>query len=184
MNQFLTDWLYFLEGPKDPPFKLDANFDDQSGRFVRMLITACALTAAVLGLSAIKVGDIGSDVVGILFSTPFALKAVTFIALFAVLYWLFARILGIRLGLKQSFYAFGFVVVPWLPIVAAVIVLGRHFPLFWFLYFIAIFSVPAYVLALLGTAIRTITGARRFRVIASLAIPVLIALFGVGALRV
>jgi|SRR6202158_1275427 len=181
MNQFIGDWLYFLDGPNGPPFERGTDFEGQLQCLIRVLLTSCTLTAAVLGLGSVIQQNLASDLATILFRSTFALQALVFVACFGILYALLARIFGIKIGMRQSVYIFGLVITPWLPIIAAVVVLGR-FPPLAFLWYIAIFCVPTYVLSLLGTAIRMVSGAKRLPVIASLAVAVLIGLF--GALKV
>src|SRR5712671_3562767 len=119
MIQFITDWLYFLDGPNGPPFERDTKFDGQTQCLIRVLLTSCTLTAAVLGLgSVVQQENLATDIATTLLRSTFALKALTFVALFAALYALLARMFGIKIGVRQSVYIFGLVITPWLPIIA------------------------------------------------------------------
>ena len=177
LGNYIDDWLNSLDGPDDPPFHQGTCFEDESSRFIRVLVTSGAITAAVLGLNVAVSASTGSDIVSILFSSQFALRSMALIALFAVLYAMLSRALGIRIGFKQAFYVFGFTVAPWVPILAAVVAIGRH-PSFWIFYFLGIYLVPAYIVVQTANGISIVTGRKRSIAMISLLVPVLMAIGG------
>lgn len=166
---YLAEWLHALEGPKDPPFKRDGTFEGEAKRFFRLFAVSATLTAGVLGL------DLGINLVLLkrgFETSPFVLKSVVMLGLIAVLYAFYSRIFGIRVNFIQVFFAFSFAILPWAPIIAALVVAG-HFPILFFVFEIGWWGLLLHVLWLITRSISIITGVRQFRVALSLLFGVL-----------
>src|SRR5216684_8731461 len=113
----LDEWLQLLTGLKGPLCSNGDIFDNIWPRFFRLLSISVGIAAAVAGLSIVFFGK----TIGIPTIPPaLTLKIIGFFALGATVYSIYARMFGIRITPRQSFFCFGFVLIPWFPIIAAI----------------------------------------------------------------
>ena len=174
-ERYLTNWLGALEAPKDPPFKRDSTFEGESGRLVRLLIVSVLLTAAVEG---VDVGINWEQLKKGLEISPLVLKPVAVLGLTAVLYGFFARLFFIKISLTQVFFCFSFVVLPWAPIIAALILVGK-LPGMIIILEVAWWGLLVRVLWLIARSISIVSGARMLKVILSLVLLILLMIYPV-----
>lgn len=100
-------------------------------------------------------------------TSPFILKSVAVLGLVAVLYTFYSRLFGIKINFTQVFFAFSFAILPWAPIVAALIVVGQ-FPVLFLVFELGWWALFLHVFWLIARSIAIITGVRRLRVALSL----------------
>jgi hypothetical protein len=164
-KDYFKNWLQGLERPGPPVFKPDTSFSGLDGRLTRLFMACATLTGAVLGINWLLPGTGKGHV---------SLGLLTWVAGFAataVFYSLYAGLVfRIRLSIRQTFFAFSFVALPWIPIFAVVNVFGRWVP-FGPLFLLLEISLCAAVIVYLVSGIRIIMpSVGRTRALSSIAI--------------
>jgi hypothetical protein len=181
MKEAFNDWLNLLQGPNEPYFALNSSFADGAKYLFRLiplvLVMICAvLTFSYLGLTTSQQQEIFTsfwkDAMG---QARYALIIFLMGALFAALYRLIARMFKIKIEFKQIFFIFLLLLLPWIPIVMMVNVLGYIFPdllllpIFIILFIYLIF--PLVFVFQFGRGIAVVSGCSRLRCLASVLIP-------------
>jgi len=159
INRALDEWLDSLAGPRNPPFQCGADFKNEWGRLFRLLSISVALTGALLGIDKLVLS--GSS----LALAP-AFKIVAGFGLAAVLYSIYGCVFGMRVSPRQAFFCFALILLPWVPVFAAVKVAGPHLN-FWFLAIVS-YVLYVYLFILVGKGLSKITGAHLLRASLSL----------------
>lgn len=183
------EWIYsLLNQPTSPPFKFNADFNDELGRVVRLI-------AAVLTISGILVG-------GVVFLTgnaveirvfQYAITIFIIAVLVALVYLPFFYICGVRiypqnkeeenqtpkpLTIGQVFFTFLYILVPWMPILvfikATVVTAESIFLIDFFL--LAPFICVIYILINLAKSLKLITNCPSYRIWLALLSPFLLIL--------
>ena len=178
----LNDWLNLLQGPSEPPFAPKADFVDPWRHLFQLIVLVLimlttVLTFSYLGLKAsVKEEIVTAFVANTAAQTRYTIIIMLIGALFAILYALMiAPLFKLRVSVPQAFFTFLFVLLPWLPVVTLVWVLGYvipDIPLVPFFIPVFIFLLfPIFIVLKTGTAICLITGSARQRCVASVAIP-------------
>lgn len=191
-GQFIAEtsklWLdSLLYQPKDPPFKFDADFNDELKKVIQLIV-------AVLIISGVLVG--GVDLLSAKFdpTQTFASTIIIFIVaiFFALIYTPVFYVFGVRkcpkdatgeekekpkpLSIGQVFYSILYIFVPWIPILAfitATVTVAEKKILIDFL-LIAPFLCGAYMFYRLAKSIKLITNCSWFRIWLSLSAPLLL----------
>ncbi len=182
MQQALSDWLGLLQGPAEPPFVRNAEFQNQWQYLFRlillvMIMITTVLTFSYLGLSTSAKEDILQDfaknTVG---QTRYSIFIILVGALFAALYALIvAPLFKIKITIPQTFFTFLFLLLPWIPVVVLVCVLGIVLPdiplLALFMMLFHVFIFPAIIVFRFGQGLSLVSGCSKRRCVASIAIP-------------
>lgn len=166
----LTEWVTSLQGPAPPLFEKEKNFEGEWLRLFRLaslVLLMLVLIVVVFSFGIAQAGIMWSDlairilVIGAVMSVPYA--------------FLFAPLLRIKISFVQTFFTLLLLGLPWVPMLALVWALGivwgsgmLQVPL---LYIFSI--VPLYNFC---KGIAVIASCRTRRVVASLAIPLFLAL--------
>jgi len=182
MQQALSDWLRLLQGPVEPPFARNADFQNQWQHLFRLMILVLlmivtVLTFSYLGLSTSeKEGIMQAFAQNTVGQTRYIIFIVLIGALFAALYALIvAPIFKVKITIPQAFFTFLFLLLPWIPIVSLVWVFGfvlADVPLIAFFIIAFIFIIfPAIVVFRFSQGISLVSGSTKRRCLASVAIP-------------
>lgn len=185
MQKALSDWLHLLQGPAEPPFVRNADFQNQWQHLFRlimlvMIMIVAVMTFSYLGLSTSEkegiLQDFAKNTVG---QTRIAIFIILLGALFAALYALIvAPLFKVKITIPQGFFTFLFLSLPWIPIVALVWVFGfvlRDIPLIAPFIVIFIFLIfPAILVFRLSQGVSLVSGSTKRRSLASFAIPFLL----------
>lgn len=184
MRLALTDWLNLLQGPSDPPFTENADFQSPWKYLFRlitlvMIMITSVLTFSYLGLSTSEQeGILQAFVKNTVAQARYTIMIILGGALFAVLYALIvAPVFKVKISVPQAFFAFLFILLPWIPIIALVWVLGYILPDLPLLPFF----IPAFMFVLFpflfvikfSKAICFVSSSGKGRCLASIAIPVI-----------
>ena len=178
----LNDWLNLLQSPAEPPFSPKADFVDPWRHLFQLIILVLimlttVLTFSYLGLKAsVKEEIVTAFVANTAAQTRYTIIIILIGALFAILYALMiAPLFKLRVSVPQAFFTFLFVLLPWLPVVTLVWVLGYVIPevplvpLFIPLFIFVLF--PIFIVMKTGNALCLITGSDKRRCVASVAVP-------------
>jgi hypothetical protein len=178
----LNDWLNLLQGPAEPPFAQKTDFVDPWRHLFQLIILVLimlttVLTFSYLGLKAsVKEEIVTAFVANTAAQTRYTIIIILIGALFAILYALMiAPLFKLRVSVPQAFFTFLFVLLPWLPVVTLVWVLGYVIPevplvpLFIPLFIFVLF--PIFIVMKTGNALCMITGSDKRRCVASVAVP-------------
>ncbi|MGB7200749.1 MAG: hypothetical protein WBD16_00625 [Pyrinomonadaceae bacterium] len=185
MQQALSDWLRLLQGPVEPPFARNAEFQNQWQHLFRLimlvlLMIVTVLTFSYLGLSTSeKEGILQAFAKNTVGQTRYMIFIILIGALFAALYALIvAPLFKVKITIPQTFFAFLFLLLPWIPIVMLVWVFGyvlADVPLLAFFITIFIFLIfPAIIVFRFSQGISLVSGSTKRRCLASVAIPFLV----------
>jgi hypothetical protein len=185
MQQALSDWLHLLQGPAEPPFVRNADFQNQWQHLFRlimlvMIMIVAVMTFSYLGLSTSeKEGILQAFAKNTVGQTRYAIFIILLGALFAALYALIvAPIFKVKITIPQAFFTFLFLLLPWIPIVTLVWVFGfvlADIPLIALFITIFIFLIfPAILVFRLSQGISLVSGSTKRRSLASFAIPFLL----------
>lgn len=178
----LNDWLNLLQGPVQPPFVARSDFEDPWKYLFRLimlvlLMLTTVLTFSYLGLKiSVKEEIVRAFLTNTAAQTRYTIIIILIGALFAVLYALIvAPMFKVRISVPQAFFAFLFVLLPWIPIVTLVWVLGYVVPdiplLPFFIPIFIFFIFPFFFVIQFGKALCLISDSGRYRCLASIAIP-------------
>ncbi|MFN0138948.1 MAG: hypothetical protein ACKVQW_02530 [Pyrinomonadaceae bacterium] len=182
MHQALSDWLLLLQGPAEPPFVRDAEFQNRWQHLFRLIMLVLIMIVTVMTFSYIGLST--SEQEGILQAfakntvaqTRYTIFIVLIGALFAALYALVvAPLFKVKITIPQAFFTFLFLLLPWIPIVTLVWVFGfvlEDVPLIAFFIIAFIFVIfPAIVVFRFSQGISLVSGSSKRRCLASVAIP-------------
>jgi hypothetical protein len=182
MQQALSDWLGLLQGPAEPPFVRNAEFQNQWQFLFRlillvMIMMTTVLTFSYLGLSTSeKEGIIQAFTKNTVGQTRYTILTILVGALFSALYALIAApLFKVKITIPQTFFTFLFLLLPWIPIVVLVWVFGYvlvSVPLLSFFIAFFIFLIfPAIIVFRFSQGISLVSGCTKRRCLASVAIP-------------
>jgi hypothetical protein len=170
LSQSLQDWWDLLDLPRAPLFAANTNFTQQEGKLIRVLLlcTACA---------SIALGNDNAHGFSLTRISPEQMKWLVWIVFAAILYILLAGfIFRISLSPRQAVFVFAFTLLPYVPIMAVVHIMGDHWPVggiflivFWIMLFRTLWSMTI--------GISAVSKAGKIRCLASLTAPVVL---GVG----
>lgn len=187
MQQALSDWLHLLQGPAEPPFVRNSEFQNQWQHLFRLIVLVLIMIVTVMTFSYIglstseKEGILQAFAKNTVGQTRYAIFIILLGALFAALYALIvAPIFKVKITIPQAFFTFLFLLLPWIPVVLLVWVFGfvladdipliaLFIPIFIFLIF------PAILVFRLTQGISLVSGSTKRRCLASVAIPFLLA---------
>jgi hypothetical protein len=182
LQQALSDWLRLLQGPVEPPFVRNAEFQNQWQHLFRLIILALimivtVLTFSYLGLSTSeKEGILQAFAENTVGQTRYIIFIILIGALFAALYALImAPLFKVKITIPQTFFTFLFLLLPWIPIVVLVWVFGyvlAGIPLLAFFIIVFIYLIfPAIIVFRFSQGISLVSGCTKRRCLASVAIP-------------
>lgn len=185
MQQALSDWLRLLQGPAEPPFVRNTEFQNQWQHLFRLMVLVLlmivtVLTFSYLGLSTSeKEGIMQSFAQNTVGQTRYIIFIILIGALFAALYALIvAPLFKVKITIPQAFFTFLFLLLPWVPIVSLVWVFGfvlTDIPLTAFFIIVFIYLIfPAIVVFRFSQGISLVSGSTKRRCLASVAIPFLL----------
>lgn len=185
MQQALSDWLGLLQGPVEPPFVRNAEFQNQWQHLFRLIMLAMImimtiLTFSYLGLSTSeKEGILQAFAKNTVGQTRYIIFIILIGALLAALYALItAPLFKVKITIPQTFFTFLFLLLPWIPIVSLVWVLGfvvTDIPLIPFFIIVFIYLIfPAIIVFRFSQGISLVSGSTKRRCLASVAIPFLL----------
>jgi hypothetical protein len=158
----LSLWLDLLQGPKCPPFGPNTAFDGEEKRFWGVLFISAVLTGFSVVLDPAHLAENFS-------LTPAARYCIAGTAAFAILYCLgFSRLFGIKITIKQAFFVFGFLTIPWIPVFSFVVFFGNHFTKLSPIFVVMAYLFPIYVVWSLARGISIVSGRTTIRAIMSL----------------
>jgi len=170
LSQSLQDWWELLDLPRPPLFAANTNFPQQEGKLIRVLLlcTACA---------SIALGNDTAHAFSLTRISPEQMKWLVWIVFGAIVYILLAGfIFRISLSPRQAVFVFALTLLPYVPIMAVVHIVGDRWPvggifliLFWIMLFRTLWSMT--------TGISAVSKAGKIRCFASLTMPVVV---GVG----
>lgn len=184
-QQAFNDWLNLLQGPSQPPFEADSEFKEPWPHLLRLVTLVLVLVTTVLTFSylGLKAAEKEEIVKAFLTNTIAQGRLTVMIilvgALFAVLYGLMlAPLFKVKITVQQTFFTFLFVLLPWVPIVTLVWVLGYivpdlplipfFIPIFIFLFF------PFFFVVKFAQAMCLVSKSKWNRCLASIAVPFVI----------
>jgi heme A synthase len=182
MKEALNEWLNLLQGPTDTLFAQGTEFADGWKSLFRLIVLVLLMLMAVLTFSYVGQNHADPDQAFSNFAkntvaqTRYSVIVILVGALFASLYaLLLAPVFKVKIDIRQAFFAFLFLVLPWIPIVLFVWVLGivlpdgplvaLFIPSFIFLIF------PAMFIYQFSRGIALISGCQKGRCLASIAVP-------------
>jgi hypothetical protein len=185
MQQALSDWLRLLQGPAEPPFVRNSEFQNQWQHLFRLIILVLIMIVTVMTFSYIglstseKEGILQAFAKNTIGQTRYAIFIILLGALFAALYALIvAPIFKVKITIPQAFFTFLFLLLPWIPIVMLVWVFGfvlSDVPLIALFITIFIFLIfPAIAVFRFSQGISHVSGSTIRRCLASVAIPFLL----------
>ena len=186
MQQALSDWLRLLQGPAEPPFVRNAEFQNPWQPLFRLIILVLIMIVTVMTFSYLGLSTSEKD--GILQDfakntgqqTRYTILIILIGALFAALYALIvAPIFKVKITIPQAFFTFLFLLLPWIPVVLLVWVFGKVLPVvpaiaFFIIAFIFVIF-PAILVFRLTQGISLVSGSTKRRCLASVAIPFFLA---------
>lgn len=181
----MNDWLNLLQGPAEPPFTAKSDFQEPWPHLLRLvtlvlILVTVVLTFSYLGLKASEKDEIVTAfLANTVTQTRFTVMIILVGALFAVLYALMlAPLFKVRITVPQTFFTFLFVLLPWIPIVTVVWVLGYivpDIPLMPFFIPIFIFVLfPFFFVVKFAKALCFVSDSGWGKCLASIALPFLI----------
>ena len=109
-----SDWLSLFDGPKNKPFSEIVQKEDWK-RLLRLLMLVLILSGAVLG-AKLTIQAIQHAAVASVLESPLAITFLIVGAMLSVAYSSIARLFGIKLSLKKSFFIILSLLLPWVPI--------------------------------------------------------------------
>lgn len=205
IGQFITqtaqEWLYsLLNQPTTPPFKYNADFNNELGRVVRLIVAVLFISSVLLGGVNLLSKEIVLSLNEHLITTLKTTLTIFIIAvIIALIYTPILFICGVRicsqntdseshtekkpLKVGQVFYTIVYTFVPWLPIIvfiknsALAAAQSGNVRLFQVLIFFAPVICFAYMLTNLAKSIRLITNCNWARIYLSLVVPTLLLVF-------
>lgn len=181
MQEAINDWLTLLQGPKEPYFTLHSDFADGWKYLFRLiplvLVMICAvLTFSYLGLSTSNqeeiLGAFSKNTIG---QARYGIFIILMGGLFAAIYHFVAAWFDINIEIKQIFFTFLLLLLPWIPVVVMVRILGYVFsdylllPIFIVLFIYVIF--PIAFMFQFSRGIQVVSGCSKTRCLASVLIP-------------
>ncbi|MDX6304443.1 MAG: hypothetical protein QOI77_1412 [Blastocatellia bacterium] len=175
------EWLSSLVNqPTEPPFRYDAQFDNEFVRVMRLVVMVVILTGIVVGSERLFV-DKGTPKLVI----SLALKVLIGAFLAAIVYGLFAFACGVRvweekrknLTRGQIFFSILYIFVPWLPILAFLwIVAAAGGTLRLLALTLLLYLCVGYMVLNFAKAVRRVAGCPFYRVWLSVLLPIVLVL--------
>src|SRR5262249_47278028 len=145
-----------------PPFLPNTTFDGEVKRFWGIFFVSAVLTGFTVVLDLSKAPNN-------LALSPTARYCIAGTAAFAILYSLgFSRLFGIKITVKQAFFTFAFLTIPWIPVFSFVIFFGPRFGKLSFVFYIMAYSFPVCILWSIARGISIVSERTKFRALLSL----------------
>jgi len=113
-----SDWLSLFDGPKHKVFSDIVKKEDWT-RLFRLLMLVLVLSGAALG-AKITIEAIQHALPASVLQSPLAINFLIVGAMLSVAYSSVARVFGIKLSLKSSFFIILSLLLPWVPIATCI----------------------------------------------------------------
>jgi len=127
ISKSFDEWLDSLSSSGTDVFRPQTTFqNDEISRLLRVLSFSAALTAATVAIGSLKAttaSSLLSDANSLLSNSTCLKIAVEFVYV-GLFYRVYSRLFKIRLSLRQSFFCFALVLIPWIPVISALKVVG------------------------------------------------------------
>jgi hypothetical protein len=158
-------WLDLLQGPKEPPFAKQTNFNEEAKKFWQIFFISAVLT----GFSVV----LGTEEKFSL--SPVARYFIGGIAVFAILYCLgLARFFRIDITIRQTFFVFGFLLFPWIPIFSFIIFAAGHFKPLAPMFVLMLWMLPWYIVWSIAKGISIVSDSSKLRCVLSVSLLVIV----------
>lgn len=154
-------WLDLLQGPKDPPFAKHTNFEKEVKSFWQVFFISAVLT----GFSVVLKTDEKFSL------SPVASYCICGIVVFAILYCLgMSLFFRINISIRQTFFIFGFLLLPWIPIFSFIRFAAFRFGPLAPLFLVMLWVLPWYIVWSIAKGISIISGSSRLRCLLSISL--------------
>lgn len=122
----LTDWLLFLQGPAEPVFSQNYNFENEWKRLFRLVGLVLLMLGAIVAIFSLGLNATGQGWRDFASNSKYLLLVLVSGAVVAVPYaFVLAPLLRIRITFVQTFFAVLLLGLPWLPLITFVWAIGR-----------------------------------------------------------